>query len=147
MSSGTFHHPRIPVMGDVNDLRFTGEKMRPREGVTSCSDTARRRALSPALTTPCTPHTRYFLPVRYVSTSKRERETFLGHLLPLSPERPHPGPKREQGKHPQGKERLKTTEEGGRGASSCLSVAWFPVLVRLSSSAKFSLRGRGGFLA
>lgn len=89
--------------------------MRPREGVTSCSDTARRRALSQhspphALLTPATS-----FQFSMFLLQKRERETFLGHLLPLSPERPHPGPKREQGKHPQGKGKTENHRRGWAG--------------------------------
>ena len=74
----------------------------------------------------------------------------MGHLIPPSPERPHPGPRKRarQVSSPQRKERLKNHEGGWAGhfLLPC-GVGWFPAALRLSSTAKFSLQVWGGFSA
>lgn len=94
------------------------------------------------------PHTRYFLPVRLRFYFKERTRDLPGASAPTQPREAPSGTQKRARQAPTGEGKTEN-HRGGRAGHFLLTrgVAWFPVALRLSSSAKFFLPVRGGFLA
>ena len=94
------------------------------------------------------PHTRYFLPVRLRFYFRERTRDLPGASAPTQPREAPSGTQKRARQAPTGEGKTEN-HRGGRAGHFLLTrgVAWFLVALRLSSSAKFFLPVRGGFLA